>query len=249
MTNIPDYSSIYHRNKQIWGEASQDLLWKKHVMVFGLGGVGGHAVEALTRAGIGTLSIVDYDTVDSSNFNRQLLAISDNLNMLKVEAMHQRINSINSDINVNKHPIFYDVSKNNYLFANKIDYVIDAIDSIKPKVDLLYYCIKNQVPVVSSMGTGNRLDPLQLYFADIIETKGSLCPFTKKVRQSLKKCGIEKGLQVLTSKEPPVKPDYSIIDPSEHSNLKPPASTPFVPTVAGIVLAGYVVRKLIESNQ
>jgi len=210
MDKVTDTTSIYHRNMLLWGINSQELLWQKHVAVIGLGGVGSYAAEAIARAGVGKISLLDFDTVDITNINRQLIATLDVIGERK-----------------------------------PVDYVIDAIDSINPKLDLIEYCIRNNICIISSLGTGNRLDPTQLYYTDISETIGYMCPFAKKVRLNLKKRGIEEGLTILTSKEIPIKPDHTIMASTEESK-KPPGSSPFVPPAAGLALASYVIRKFVS---
>ncbi|MGD9580426.1 MAG: ThiF family adenylyltransferase [Vampirovibrionia bacterium] len=244
MSENIDLTHIYHRNKLLWGANAQDSLWEKHVAIIGLGGVGSYAVEAVARSGVGVISILDFDTVDITNINRQLIATTKTIKKPKTEIMAKRISEINPEIKLNIHNVFYDSAYNEKLFNTKIDYVIDAIDSINSKLDLIEYCITNNIQIVSSLGTGNRLDPTQLYFTDIEGSKGNLCPFGKKVRLSLKKRGIEKGLTILTSKEPPIKPDHTI-NPDITDNKKPPGSTAFVPPAAGLCLASYVIKKLI----
>lgn len=240
-----DPNLLYHRNRLLWGVEAQDLLWKKHVMVIGLGGVGSYAAEAVARSGVGQITLLDFDTVDITNINRQLIATIDSIGKPKVEVIAKRLEAINPAIKLNLHNVFYDSSYNETLFSNPVDFVIDAIDSVNSKLDLIEYCIKNNVNIISSLGTGNRLDPTQLYFTDIEKTAGNLCPFAKKVRLSLKKRDIEKGLKILTSKETPIKPDHSISDGSTDGK-KPPGSSPFVPPAAGLALASYVIKEFIS---
>lgn len=245
MENKLNPESLYHRNKLLWGEEAQQNLRSKHVIVFGLGGVGGYSVEALARSGVGTLSLVDFDRVMPSNFNRQLLATTENLNQLKTEAMKNRILSIAPDCIIYDYPVFYDSSLNENLFKNQPDFVVDAIDSIQSKLDLIEYCLNNNIKIVSSMGAGNRLDPTKLYLTDIESTNSISCPFVKKVRQHLKKRNMVKNFMVLVSEEPPLKPDHSIRDPYEQARSTPPGSSPFVPPAAGLMLASHVIKKLI----
>lgn len=245
MPKKTDTTQIYHRNRLLWGVDSQKLLWQKHVAVIGLGGVGSYAAEAIVRAGIGKISLLDFDTVDITNINRQLIATLDVLGEPKVKVLAKRLSTINPDIELKLHNVFYDSSYNKKIFSEPVDYVIDAIDSINPKLDLIEYCIKNNICIISSLGTGNRLDPTQLYYTDISETTGNMCPFAKKVRLNLKKRGIEKDLTILTSKEIPIKPDHTIMANTEEAK-KPPGSSPFVPPAAGLALASYVIRKFIS---
>lgn len=245
-----DHDLLYHRSKLIWGEDFQDALFSKHVIIFGLGGVGAYAVEALARSGVGLISIVDFDVVTITNFNRQLLATSENLGCLKTQLMEKRILSINHEIKVISHSLFYDGSQNDEIF-NKfpVDFVIDAIDSVPSKLKLIKYSLDNQINIISSMGTGNRMDPAQLFITDISHTAGNGCPLAKKMRLMLKKINITTGLTVLTSAENPIKPDCNVESVEECQNRKhPPGSTPFVPPVAGIMLANYVVSKFSFSK-
>jgi tRNA A37 threonylcarbamoyladenosine dehydratase len=249
MSNPDELASIYHRNRLLWGEAFQNLLSKKHIMVFGLGGVGSFAAEALARTGIGSLSVIDFDSVSPSNINRQLIATLNNINRLKTEVIKERIFLINPDIKVITHNIFYEASLNSEIFASKPDYVVDAIDSVNSKIDLIQYCRENNIPLISSSGTGNRLDPSALTIKDISETKGLSCPLTRKIRKNLEKIGITKGVTLVVSSETPVKPDYSEPDNEALDNKHPPGSTPFVPPVSGFIMASYVIRSFLDTNK
>lgn len=236
-------NQLYNRNKLIWGNDNQELIASKHVMIFGLGGVGSYSAEALARAGVGKISLVDFDKIELSNFNRQLLATFDNVDLLKTDLMEKRINTINPEIKIYKYQIYYKKEFNSELFNNKPDYVVDAIDSINSKLDLIEYCCINKINIISSMGTGNRLDPTELYITDISKT--SNCPLARKVRQNLRNRGIISGVTVLSSNEQPISPDYTIYEKDSNKD-HPPGSTPFVPPVAGYILASYVIRSMIS---
>lgn len=247
MSDQIDFNQIYLRNRLIWGNEAQKFLWGKHVAVFGLGGVGGHAAEALARAGIGVLTILDCDFVEITNFNRQLIATLQSYKQKKTDVLENRIKSINPDIAIKKYNIFYDSSQRALVLENNFDFIVDAIDSVYPKIDLIELAITNNINIVSSMGTGNRLDPTKLEIRDISETKGLACPFSRKIRTLLKKKEIETGLNLVISTEAAIKPDYSETE-LENFQHKPPASSPFVPPVAGIIMAGYVIQRLLETN-
>lgn len=249
MDNSIANEQIFQRNELIWGSDSQKKLWKSHIVVFGLGGVGSFCTEALARSGIGNLTLIDNDVVSASNINRQLIATKDSINKYKTDLFTKRIYSINPEIKVSTHTIFYESKYNNEIFSTKPDFVIDAIDSVSSKVDLIIYCLENNINIISSMGTGNRLNPLELFIGDISDTIGNGCPLSKKLRLILKKKGIEKGIRVVSSHEKPVKVDYDnfISSPSD-TKAHPPGSVVFVPSVAGITLANFVVLSIIKDN-
>jgi tRNA A37 threonylcarbamoyladenosine dehydratase len=211
------------------GEEGIKLLNQSRVMVVGLGGVGSSAVEALARSGIGTLGLVDGDQVDISNLNRQVIALNSTLGMSKVHVMKSRILDIHPQAKVISYNKYY-LAENSHDFPLKeYDYIVDAIDSMASKIHLIRRCEEIGVPLVSSMGMGNKWDPTRLEVGDIYET--SVCPLAKVLRKELKELGV-KGCKVVYSKEPPLK-------------LRPPASTAFVPPVAGMILASIVVGDLL----
>lgn len=248
-----DLEAIYQRNELIWGKEAQKALFQKHVIVFGLGGVGSYVAEALARSGIGKLTLVDFDTVAESNINRQLLALVSEIGKPKVELMKNRIENINPHIQQEIINDFYTTKLNKRLFNQQIDFVIDAIDSLKAKVDLIETCIRLNIPLISSMGAGNRIDPAQLYISDLSEIKSKNCPFAKNVIQKLKQRRITEGFAIVASTEKPVivEKRESFVDiktaDGEEMQLRKftPGSTPFVPPAAGYLMASYVVRKLI----
>lgn len=247
-------SSIYQRNELLWGEENQKNLFTKHVVVVGLGGVGSYAAEALARSGVGEFTIIDFDTVGESNINRQLLALTPDIGKQKTDLMKKRIEDINPHIKVNVINDFYTPIINEQIFNRKVDFVVDAIDTLRAKIDLLDACFKNNIPVISSMGAGNRLDPSQLYICDISEVKAGKCSFMRNVKYRLKTRGITEGLPVVISKEKPIpveKIESTInytTQNGETIELKKftPGSSPFVPPVAGYIMASFIARKFIE---
>lgn len=247
--------NIYERNMLLWGEEAQKKLFEKNVVVFGLGGVGSFAAEALARSGIGKLTIVDFDKVSLSNINRQLIAVNSTLEKHKTDLMAERIKDINPEIKIKKIDDFYTLSLNEDIFNEQVDYVIDAIDSMKFKIDLIKSCYDRKVPVISSMGAGNRLCPEKLYIADVSKVKPKRnCEFTRRMIHKLTKIGITSGLTVVASEEKPIKIEKQenvqqlINSRGEKIDLKKfiPGSSPFVPPVVGYMMSSYVVREFIK---
>ncbi len=251
-----DKKEVFSRNSLFWGEKAQELLTTKHVAVFGLGGVGGFCVEALVRAGVGEVTIVDFDEVSVSNINRQLVALHSTVGQSKAKLFRQRLLDINPELKINVVDDF--LSENNmeqiFQFGGKtVDFVADAIDTMRSKVALLDYCVKNNIPVISSMGAGNRVDPTKLYISDISEIEDKNAPFVSSVLYQLKKRGIESGITVVTSKERPhceekisstEKITTKLGENIEFTKITP-ASTPFVASCAGIFMAAKIVKRLI----
>ena len=242
------------RNELIWGKEKQDLLKTKHVAVFGLGGVGGFALESLARSGVGAFTIVDFDTVSESNINRQLVALNSTVGKKKTEIFKERLFDINPDIKLRQIDDFYNDNLQELCFDNKPDYVIDAIDTMRSKIDLLVYCYQNKIPVITSMGAGNRFDPTQLYITDISQIENKKCTFTKNVLYQLKKRGIESGITAVCSRETPKVLDkisvLETITTKSGDNIEftkiTPGSTPFVPAVAGYYLGWYVLKHFLS---
>lgn len=246
--------SIYERNELLWGKDAQKELFQKHVIIMGLGGVGSYAAEALARSGVGKLTLVDFDTVSETNINRQLIALLSNVGKAKTELMKQRIEEINPHIETKIISDFYTSKLNAELFAEKVDFVVDAIDSMKFKIELLESCYKRNIPVISSMGAGNRLIPEMLYISDISEIKSKNCPFVKNILHRLKRREITNGITIVASIEKPrsIEKKSSIINctTTNGENIETtkftPGSSPFVPPVAGYMIASYIVRRLID---
>lgn len=222
----------FSRTARVIGEAALSKLSESSVIVFGLGGVGGAAVESLVRAGIGRIGIVDKDTVDITNINRQIIATDKTIGMNKTDAMEERILSINPNVKIDKYNLFYLPETADEINLSDYDFVVDCIDNVTAKLELICRAKKAGVPVISSMGTGNKLHPEMLEISDIGKT--SVCPLARVMRRELKNRGIGK-LPVVYSKEEPVKTDSSV-----------PGSTSFVPPVAGYLITSYVINQLIS---
>ncbi len=245
----------FSRNELIWGKLNQEKLVQKHVIVFGLGGVGGFALESLARAGVGNFTIVDFDSVSESNINRQIIALHSTIGKKKTELFKRRLIDINPEINIETIDDFYSGSIQDIVFKKKTDFVIDAIDTMRSKISLLEFCVKNDIPVITSMGAGNRFDPTKLYITDIKDIENKKCTFTKNVLYQLKKRGIESGITAVCSRElPHVEEKISVTEKITTKNGEviefkkiTPGSTPFVPAVAGYYLGFYVLNKLLEN--
>ena len=233
---------MFSRTRMLLGDAAMDRLQNARVAVFGVGGVGGHVVEALTRSGVGALDLVDSDRVELSNLNRQIIATRDTLGMLKVDATKARVLSINPDCQVQTHPIFFLPETADQFDFTQYDYVVDAIDTVAGKLQLIEAAKAAGVPVISSMGAGNKLDPTAFRVADISET--SVCPLARVMRRELRKRGIE-HVKVVYSTEPALSPAPA---DEESTRRSTPGSVAFVPAVAGLILAGEVIKDLIKSN-
>ena len=231
--------SQFSRIENLIGDTNLALIKKSRIAVFGIGGVGGYAVEALARSGVGTIDIIDSDKVDISNINRQIIATHNTVGNLKVDTAEKRIKEINPDIVVNKYPLFFNEETVKLFNFSAYDYIIDAIDTVSSKLLLIETANKNNVPVISSMGTGNKLDASKLEVSDIFKT--SVCPLARVMRYELKKRSIKK-LKVVYSKEEPIK----IETLEELSTKRVPGSISFVPSVAGLIIAGEVVKDLIK---
>lgn len=226
-------SEQFSRTELLIGKDALEKLHDARVIIFGVGGVGGFVCEALARAGVGTIDIVDNDTVALSNINRQIIALHSTVGLPKVDVMKKRIYDINPDCSVNTHQIFFLPENASQFNFSSYDYVIDAVDTVAAKIAIIELAKKSGVKVISCMGAGNKLDPAQFRIADIAKT--SVCPLARAVRHELKKRGIS-GVKVLFSTEQPVT-----------HNADFPASISFVPSVAGFLIAAEVVRDLMGS--
>lgn len=220
----------FQRTRQLLGSEEVDRLQEASVLLFGIGGVGGFTCEALARAGVGRIHIVDKDVVDVTNINRQIIATHDTVGRPKVDVMKERLLSINPDIQVEATECFYLPDRAAEFDFGAYDYVIDAIDNVSAKLSIICEAKAAGTPVISSMGTGNKLDPTRFEIADIHKT--SVCPLAKVIRKGLKDRGI-KDVKVLYSREEPVR-----------TGLRTPASVSFVPSVAGLIIAGEVIKDL-----
>ena len=241
-------SEPFSRIELLIGSDGLKKLFESRVAVFGVGGVGGYVVEALARSGVGTLDLIDNDIVALSNINRQIIATYATLGMPKVDAAEKRALDINPNIKINKHKIFFMPNMDYELDFNSYDYVVDAIDTVAGKLEIIECAKRANIPVISSMGAGNKMYPEKLEIADISKT--SVCPLARVMRQELKKRNI-KDVKVVYSKESPVVPKYSdkiLAGNADYCKKLPPGSNAFVPSVAGLIIAGQVIRDLIAGK-
>lgn len=232
-------TEAFSRTKLLLGEDGLAKLAKARVAVFGIGGVGSFAAEALCRAGIGHFLLVDSDTIDVSNINRQIHATTRTVGQKKTDVMRARMLEINPAADVRAKCEFYEPNRAEAFFTEPLDYIVDAVDTVTAKISLVVEAEKRSIPIISAMGAGNKLDPTRFEVADIYKT--SVCPLAKVMRKELKKRGIPR-LKVVYSKEPPIRPD---IAETEDARRQTPGSVPFVPSAAGLILAGEVVRDLL----
>lgn len=226
------------RTEMLFGKENVEKLKNKKVIVFGIGGVGGNVCEALARTGVGFIDLVDNDTVSLSNINRQVIALHSTVGRKKTEVMKERILDINPSINVNIFDIFYTRENQDIFDFTKYDYVIDAIDTVSGKIALVEKCTMVGTPIISSMGTGNKVNPLAFKVADINKT--SMCPLARVMRNELRKRGIKK-LKVVYSEEEPKTPFAEPIN-----GRIPPSSCAFIPPVAGLIIASEVIKELMQ---
>ena len=231
------------RTEKLIGAEALDILGNSRVAVFGLGGVGGYVVEGLVRAGVGSLDLIDNDTVSESNLNRQIIATSDNIGTEKTEAAMKRVLSINPECRVTVHNMFILPENVDEFDFGQFDYVVDAIDTIAGKMAIIERSSEAGVRVISSMGTGNKLDPTAFKIADIYETK--TCPLAKVIRKECRKRGIEK-LKVVYSEEEAIKPEPVTEEALPPGKKSVPGSISFVPSAAGLIIAGEVIKDLIN---
>lgn len=229
------------RSEMLFGKSNIEKLKEKRIAIFGIGGVGSYALEALVRMGIGNIDIIDNDVVSASNINRQLIALHSTIGEYKTDVAYKRCKDINENCNIRCYKQFYLNNDDNTFDFTKYDYVIDAIDTVSGKISLVMECQKANTPIISSMGTGNKIEPTMLCVSDIYKT--SVCPLAKVMRRELKRRGIKK-LKVVYSKELPSRADDSIIDESVSKRIVP-ASCSFVPSSAGLIIASEVVKDLI----
>ena len=228
------------RTGLLLGESGLHKLETSRIILFGVGGVGGYVAEALARSGVGHIALVDKDVVSESNINRQIIATTKNIGRAKTEVMQERIAQINPDAVVEVYNCFYLPDTAEQFDFTKYDYVVDAVDNVTAKIELVLRAKEAGTPIIASMGAGNKLEPARFEVADIYQT--SVCPLAKVMRRELKKRGVKK-LKVVYSKEEPIKNDA----PGEDGRRSTPGSVAFVPSVAGLIIAGEVIRDLCES--
>ncbi|MBO5852368.1 MAG: tRNA threonylcarbamoyladenosine dehydratase [Clostridia bacterium] len=233
-------SNIFSRTKALLGAENIEKLKNSRVAVFGLGGVGSAAFEALVRSGVGHIDVFDYDTVSTTNLNRQLLATTKTVGMKKTEAARLRAEEINAKAEIELHDMFYLPENSNQINMANFDFVIDAVDTVTAKLEIIKNAIECGTPVISCMGTGNKMDVTKLKVTDISKTEG--CPLARVMRKELRARGIE-NLAVVFSSEKPFKE----MDTGELKGNRPsPASAIFVPAAAGLILAEQAVKHIIN---
>lgn len=223
----------FSRLEKLIGEEKLINLSKKSVLILGVGGVGGYVAESLARCGIGTLILVDFDIIDESNINRQIIALDSTIGLKKVDVLEKRIKEINSDINVIKIDKFIDSENYTLLFDYEIDYFVDACDTVSTKKSVIKYCLDNNINFITSMGTGNKFDPSKLEIVDIRKTVND--PLARIIRKFVKDLKTNKKVMVCTSSELPIK-----------TGDRTPGSTAFVPSSAGLLIGSYIVRHFLE---
>ena len=238
--------NIFARNKLIYGADYLEKIRNRHVAVFGLGGVGGFALESLARAGVEHFTIVDFDTVSPSNINRQLIALHSTLNEKKTSLFQKRLKDINPNIEIRVFDEFFSEQNAEKIFDTDFDYVIDAIDTMKSKVLLLKTASEKKIPIVTSLGAGNRKKPTEFYICDISEIEQVNDNFAKNILKQLAKFGITKGITAVCSKELPIKPaQKNITDSGEVKKLEI-GSTPFAPAIAGYYMGYCALEELLK---
>ena len=223
----------FSRTEALIGKENLEKLQNSKVAIFGLGGVGSYVLEGLARAGLGNLILVDNDTISESNLNRQIIALKSTIGKYKVEVAKDRVLEINPNANIKIYQEFF-TKESKDILDESLTYIVDAIDTVSSKLDLIVKAKELNIPIISSMGTGNKLDPTKFEVDDIYKT--SVCPLAKVMRRELKQKGI-KNLKVVYSKEEPIKTDIG----------RTPASISFVPSVAGLIIAGEVVKDIIKN--
>ena len=232
-TNTKDAApDRFQRTRMLIGDEAVQALGRAKVLVFGVGAVGGYVCDALARAGVGRIDVVDKDVVDITNINRQIIATTDTIGMPKVDVCRARLQAINPAVECEARKCFYLPETSDSFDFKKYDYIVDAVDNVTAKIDIICKAKEAETPVISSMGTGNKLDPTAFRIADIEKTK--VCPLAKVVRKELRNRGV-RGVKVVYSEEEPLK-----------SGNRTPASISFVPSCAGLIIAGEVIKDLIK---
>lgn len=240
-------SGEFSRTELLLGKDAMEKLKTARVAVFGIGGVGGYVVEALARSGIGAIDLIDNDEVSISNINRQIIATHETVGKSKVDAAEERVRSINPDCKVVKHKLFYLPETAGEFDFSQFDYIVDAIDTVSGKLQLVLAANEAATPIISAMGAGNKLDPTAFRVSDIYKT--SVCPLARVMRQELKKRGIKK-LKVVYSEEEPIKCSAADTDEALPDGKRSiPGSVAFVPPVVGLIIAGEVIKDIAGINR
>ena len=232
----------FQRLGLLFGEDKVDLLAKRHVAIFGIGGVGCYAAEAIARSNVGKITLIDFDDIDITNINRQIPALQSTIGQKKAIVMKNRIKEINPDCNVNVIAKKYLPENREEFFTQPYDYIIDAIDIITSKIDLIIEAQRRNIPIISSMGMGNKVDPTKIKIEDIYKTH--MCPLAKVLRKELKSRNV-KSLVTVFSEEEPLKPVISI---SSEGKRQLAGSTGFVPSVAGLIMASRAINEMLEQK-
>lgn len=235
-------NNIYTRTELLIGREKLEILKKSKVIVFGIGGVGSFTVEALARCGVGKISMVDFDTIDITNVNRQIHAFKENVGLYKVDEMKKRVNSINEDIVVDTFKEKLEKENISKFNLEEYDYIVDAIDTITSKIFLAKYAFEKNIKIISAMGAGNKMDPTRLKVSDINKT--TTCPLARVLRRELKKVGVKK-LKVVYSDEKSVGEKIE----NEQRRKSSPSSISFMPSVMGLIIASEIVKDLIKWNE
>lgn len=233
----------FQRTELLIGKDALEKLAASRVAIFGVGGVGGYVAEALARSGVGTLDIIDKDTVSLSNINRQIYALTSTVGKNKVDVAKERILDINPDAVVNSYAMFYLPETASMFDFLKYDYVVDAVDTVTAKIELVMRANEAGTPIISSMGAGNKMDPTMFEVADIYKT--SVCPLARVMRNELRRRGVKK-LKVVYSKEMPIKTSKNAAGEEKNAEKRAPGSNSFVPPCAGLIIASEVVKDLIS---
>lgn len=223
---------LYERTEMIFGKENIEKIKNSYVAIFGVGGVGSYTAESLARCGVGKIDLIDNDVVSPTNLNRQLVALKSTMGKAKVDVMKERILDINENAQVNAIKAFYLPENSAEFDFSKYDYIVDAIDTVAAKIELVIRAKETNTPIIASMGAGNKVNPAMFEVADIFKT--SVCPLAKVIRTQLKKQGI-KNLKVVYSKEPPIKND---------SGVRYPGSNAFTPSVVGLIIASEVIKDI-----
>ena len=232
-----------NRTGLILGETNLDKLITKTVAIFGVGGVGGYVLEALVRCGVGNFVLIDSDVVSETNLNRQIIATRKTIGKYKVDVAEERAKEINPNVNVKKYKCFYLPETSNGIDFSQFDYVVDAIDTVTAKIDIVLKAKELNIPIISAMGAGNKMDPTKLEVKDLFKTDYD--PLAKVMRRELRKRNVT-SLKVVYSKESPLKVDESLILEEEKNKNRVPGSTAFVPAAMGLIIASEVVKNLIN---
>lgn len=236
-------ATIYDRTTLLIGQEGLQKLQQAHVAIAGIGGVGSFVAEALARAGIGTLTLVDHDTIDLTNLNRQIHALQSTVGQPKVDVMAQRIKEINPQIQVITRQEFLLQDNLAAVLPQHYDYLVDAIDTVTAKVNLVLFAQQRKIPILCSMGTANKLDNTSFIITDISKT--NTCPLARVMRKALKERGISQGVDVLYSTAPAIK---IIAQPEEGKTRVTPGSISYVPATAGLMIAGYLIQQLLQQR-